>query len=121
VVTIILSTTSMAIVPTSNNAMAQFMQPIRVNIDKSTMFLDEFGLVIMNRDTGQDVKDYYTAPDDSQIYVEGSMESNAGDTLDACIMNMVTEEIACDTRTVDPSDDVTEFFVDMNYATRASD
>jgi hypothetical protein len=109
-------------VSVDNEATAQeFEQPIRVNIDKSTVFLEDFGLVIMNRDTGQEVTEYYTASDSPQIYVDGSMELNSGDTLDACIMNMVTEVIACDTRTAYYSDDVTEFFVDMNDATRVTD
>ena len=77
----------------------------------------------MNRDTGEEVKDYYTDYEygSQQIYVDGSMPSNSGDTLVACIMDMATEEIACDTQTAYFTDSTTYFDIDMSYATRVSD
>ena len=125
-VAIILSTATMSILPfvSNNSAMAQeFQQPIRVNVDKSNYVLGDYGLIVMNRDTGETVKNYYTDSESSpqNIYVDWSIASNSGDTLMACIMNMVTEEMACDTQTAYYTDDTTEFFVDMSYATRVSD
>jgi hypothetical protein len=108
-----------------SNAEAQglFPQPIRVNVDKSNYVLGDYGLIIMNRDTGNSVKNYYTDSEGSPqtIYVDGTIGTYSGDTLVACIMNMATKEIACDTQTAYYSDDTTEFFVDMNDATRVSD
>ena len=100
----------------------EFQQPIRVN-DKSNYVLGDYGLIVMNRDTGETVKNYYTDSESSpqNIYVDWSIASNSGDSLMACIMNMVTEEMACDTQTAYYTDDTTQFFVDMSYATRVSD
>jgi hypothetical protein len=123
-VAIILSTATILPLVSNNSAMAQeFEQPVRVNVDKSNYVLGDYGLIVINRDTGETVKNYYTDSESSpqNIYVDGNIASNSGDTLVACIMNMVTEEMACDTQTAYFTDDATEFFVDMSYATRVSD
>jgi hypothetical protein len=104
-----------------NNAIAQpdyFKQPIQVNVDKSSYVLGDYGLIIKNLDTGVTGTNYYTDSEESprHIFIERTIDTHDGDSLMACIMDMSTEEMACDKRTAFYDDDTTEFFVNMNTA-----
>jgi hypothetical protein len=69
-------------------------------------------------DTARQVINFYTDYENSPRYqaIEGTIGTRDGDRLIACVMNMVTAEIACDTQIAYYDHDITEFYVDMNNA-----
>jgi hypothetical protein len=110
----------------NNIAMAQsdsFSQPIRVHVDKTDRSLGNYGLSLRDTDTGNHVEQLYTDSVNSpqNIYIDGSIRVHDGDTVQACMMQMSTNKIACDTETTHYSDSVTEFFIDMSNAQTVSD
>jgi hypothetical protein len=121
VTAIVASTITMSVFPANtnnNNAIAQsesFTQPVRVNVDKSSYVLGDYGLIIKNLNTGVQAIERYTDSYESpqEIYIDGSISARNGDSLTACVMNMSSEEMACDTQTAYYADDITNFFIDM--------
>jgi hypothetical protein len=128
IVTAIIMTAGFVFELSNNNniAMAQsdiFSQPVRVNVDKTDRSLGDYGLSLRDTDTGNHVEQLYTDSINSpqSIHIDGSIGVHDGDRVVACMMQMSTKEIACDTQTANLSDSVTEFFIDMSNAQTVSD
>ena len=115
----------------SNDAIAQpdsFSQPstfdeqIVVNVDLSETAVEYFGVIIHNDITGVEAIEFYS--DDGtyprQISIPGHIHASLGDPLTTCVMNMITEEIACDTQIADFDGMKTEFNLDIDYAQSVS-
>lgn len=107
-----------------SNAMAQaslFSQPVRVNINKTNQIIGNYGLVIRDMDSGNHVENTYSdSPNSPRIgFIDGAINVHDGDRLLACVMQMNTQDMACDMQTAYYSQSVAEFFVNMNNASPA--
>jgi hypothetical protein len=97
-----------------------FVQPVRVNIDKTYQILGNYGLIVRNMDNGNHVEKLYSDSFSSprNVVVDGTIGVHDGDRLQACVMNINTKDMACDMQTAHYGQSATEFFVDMSTASQ---
>jgi hypothetical protein len=99
-----------------------FEEQVLVNVDLSYEAVDVFGVIIHNDNTNVEAIEFY--PDDGsyprQTSIPGYIVASAGDPLTTCVMNMITEEIACSTQTANNDGMATEFNIDLNDAQSVS-
>ena len=95
-----------------------FSQPITINVDKSYYAHGYIGIIIHNDNTNSQDTEFYTdyPYDPLPSSITGYISANDGDTLTTCVMNMNTQEIACDLQIARYDDSTTKFYVDMNNA-----
>jgi hypothetical protein len=102
----------------SLNEANAFSQLVKINIDKTENFLGQYGVILHNYDTGLNVKNYYNDNSYSSFTtVDGYIEANYGDRLQACVMQMSTQLMACDYQYASNPGYYLDFYVDMHYAT----
>jgi hypothetical protein len=95
-----------------------FTQSVKIHIDKTDYLLGKYGLLLHNYDTGVNAKNYYNDRSASSfVTVDGYIEATTGDRLQACVMQMSTEVMACDYKYASNPDYYLDFYVDMNVAT----
>ena len=84
-----------------------------IRLDKTDYYLGNYGAIITNLDTGEQILNVYT--DDGSRYIEipGYIEVDSGQTLEACAVTLEFGEIVCDTQV--SYGDETEFYLDMAY------
>jgi hypothetical protein len=73
---------------------------VRVYLDKD-IYNGKYGLLIRNLDTGAQVVDsFYTeSGSDRHVYLDTSIAAHNGDTLEACVMDMSSDVMRCNTAT----------------------
>ena len=103
---------------TALNEANAFTQSVKIHIDKTDFLLGEYGVLLHNTDTGVDAKNYYTDSSySSYVTVDGYISATSGDRLQACVMQMSSERMACDYKYASNPSYYLDFYVDMNYAT----
>lgn len=103
---------------TALNEANAFTQSVKIHIDKTDYLLGEYGVLLHNYDTGVNAKNYYTDRSTSSfVTVDGYIEATTSDRLQACVMQMSTELMACDYKYASNPDYYLDFYVDMNDAT----
>ena len=103
---------------TALNEANAFTQSVKIHIDKTDFLLGEYGVLLHNYDTGVNAKNYYTdSTYSSYVTVDGSISATSGDRLQACVMQMSSELMACDYKYASNPSYYLDFYVDMNYAT----
>lgn len=99
-----------------------FDENIVLNLGLPMTPVETFGVIIVNENTGAKATNFYN---DYGVYpregtIRGFIEASVGDTLSICVMDMQTEQIACNSQTADYDGSPTEFYVDMNTAQSVS-
>ena len=111
---------SMSILPPNKHATAQaglFTEAVKVYLDKD-IYNGAYGIRVKNLDTGAEVFDskYSNTGSDRSGYIPESIAARDGDTVEACVMDMSSEAIECDTCTAYKDGSPTEVFIDMASA-----
>ena len=104
-----------------NNVAAQggyFTQDVIVNINKGNYLLGNYGVYISNDMTGAKSTAFYVDDARSSQYVSvpGQIVALDGNQMSACVMQMDTEAIACDTQYANRYDNPLNFYIDMSTA-----
>ncbi len=89
-----------------------FVQNVIVNINQG-QYSGDYGVLLKNLDTGLYTLDYY---DTAYVAIEGYISSSYGEELQACIMDMSTQDISCDYQYANSPNNYLDFYVDMDYA-----
>ncbi len=107
----ILSTNINSILAKSQNPMV--VDSVVVHLDKTDYFLGDYMVMIKNIDTGKYIDNVYTDYKDSfrNVDIPGILKLNIGQTLTACVIQIETKEVACDTNIAQDSN--TEFNINM--------
>jgi hypothetical protein len=98
----------------STNTVLGYTQYVQINIDKTDYYLGDYGVHLYNVDTGVSTQEYYTDTTDTPfVTVEGFIEALRGDTIQACVMQMSTNLMACDTQYATGPTSYVNFYVSM--------
>jgi len=102
---------------TALNEANAFTQSVKIHIDKTDFLLGEYGVLLHNYDTGVNARNYYTDSTYTPfVVVDGSISATSSDRLQACVMQMSTELMACDYKYASNPSYYLDFYVDMNDA-----
>jgi hypothetical protein len=97
-----------------------FVQPVVVHIDKTSYSIGEYGVRVVNDNSGDEFMDFYNdgrgGARSQNVVVNTEIDTFDGDSLHACVMIMSTDEITCDYSTADYDARATHFYIDMSDA-----
>lgn len=86
---------------------------VLIHLDKTDTYIGDYGTVVTNVDTGEQIGNVYTDGGSEYIDIPGFMSVDNGQTLEACAVTLDYGEAVCDTQIA--YGDETEFNIDMAY------